>query len=191
MRSRGVRWSSRAHSSGRVICLDQFHIVKAATDALAEIRREVWNKPSRAGHEELARELKGARFVLWKSASNLTARQKLQLASIQHTNKRRYRAYLLAQQLREGARSCNREPHDARDDDQHARLSARLATRRRKLRFLFSASGFGYPSEAGGLDDLSKVLIKPRLLRHQLSSLDRPRRLLRDHSLKLGTRQAS
>ena len=84
-----------------VICLDPFHIVKAATDALDEIRREVWNEARKAGNRQLAKELKGARFVLWKNAAGLTDRQKLKLASIQQTNKRLYRAYLLAQQLRE------------------------------------------------------------------------------------------
>jgi transposase len=84
-----------------VICLDPFHIVQAATDALDEIRREVWNEARRAGNKQLAKELKGARFALWKNARNLTDRQKLKLSSIQQTNKRLYRAYLLSQQLRE------------------------------------------------------------------------------------------
>ena len=35
-----------------------------ATDALDEIRREVWNQARRAGHKQAAKELKGARFVL-------------------------------------------------------------------------------------------------------------------------------
>jgi transposase len=84
-----------------VICLDPFHIVKAATDALDEIRREVWNEARRTGNKQLAKELKGARFALWKNARNLTDHQKLKLATIQQTNKRLYRAYLLSQQLRE------------------------------------------------------------------------------------------
>jgi len=83
------------------ICLDPFHIVKAATDALDEIRREVWNQARRSGQPELAKELKGARFVLWKNAEKLTERQQLKLARIQQVNQRLYRAYLLAQQLRQ------------------------------------------------------------------------------------------
>ena len=31
------------------LCLDPFHIVQLATDALDEIRREVWNEARRAG----------------------------------------------------------------------------------------------------------------------------------------------
>ena len=84
-----------------VICLDPFHIVKAASAALDEIRREVWNEARRAGNKQLAKDLKGARFALWKNPGNLTQRQRLKLSSIQQTNQRLYRAYLLAQQLRQ------------------------------------------------------------------------------------------
>ena len=83
-----------------VIALDPFHIVKAATDAMDEIRREIWNEARRAGNKQLAKDLKGARFALWKNPANLSERQQLKLASIQQTNQRLYRAYLLAQQLR-------------------------------------------------------------------------------------------
>ena len=83
------------------ICLDPFHIVQLATDALDEIRREVWNEARRAGHTQLARELKGARFALWKNPENLTDRQAAKLSDIQRTNARLYRAYLLKEQLRQ------------------------------------------------------------------------------------------
>jgi transposase len=98
-----AEWITRPISErcpNAVICLDPFHIVKAATDALDEIRREVWNEARRAGNKQLAAELKGARFALWKNPGNLTDRQKLKLASIQQINKRLYRAYLICQQLR-------------------------------------------------------------------------------------------
>ena len=83
------------------ICYDPFHLIKLATDALDEIRREVWNEARRQGQPQQARQLKGARFALWKNPDRLTERQQLKLAQIQQTNKRLYRAYLLAQQLRE------------------------------------------------------------------------------------------
>ena len=83
------------------ICLDAFHIVKAATDALDEIRREVWNEARRAGEIALAKDLKGARFALWKNPENLTPRQHRKLAHIQQINHRLYRAYLLKEQLRQ------------------------------------------------------------------------------------------
>jgi len=84
-----------------VVCLDPFHIVKLATDALDEIRREVWNEARRAGEIALAKDLKGARFALWKNPENLTARQQLKLAHIQKINQRLFRAYLLKEQLRQ------------------------------------------------------------------------------------------
>ncbi len=83
------------------ICYDPFHLIKLATDALDEIRREVWNEARRSGQRQEARQLKGARFALWKNPGRLTERQHHKLAQIQETNKPLYRAYLLAQQLRE------------------------------------------------------------------------------------------
>ncbi len=84
-----------------VLCVDPFHVVKLATDALDEIRREVWNQARRAGQGEHARALKSARFALWKNPDKLTGRQQAKLAQIQHTNKPLYRAYLLKEQLRQ------------------------------------------------------------------------------------------
>ncbi len=83
------------------VCYDPFHLIKLSTDALDEIRREVWNEARRQGQTQLAKELKGARFALWKNPGNLTERQQLKLARVQQLNQRLYRAYLLSQQLRE------------------------------------------------------------------------------------------
>ena len=85
----------------RRICLDPFHIVKAATDALDEIRRAVWNEARKAGDKQLANDLKGARFALWKNPEKLTDRQQQKLAFIQKLNAPIYRAYLLKEQLRQ------------------------------------------------------------------------------------------
>ncbi len=84
-----------------VRCVDPFHLVMLATDALDEVRREVWNEARRQGNLQLARDLKGARFAVWKNPENLTDRQAAKLATIQHTNARLYRAYLLKEQLRQ------------------------------------------------------------------------------------------
>jgi transposase len=83
------------------VCLDPFHVVKLATDALDEIRRAVWNQARKDNNTQLARDLKGARFALWKNAENLTDRQKLKLAWIQKLNAPLFRGYLLCQQLRQ------------------------------------------------------------------------------------------
>lgn len=83
------------------LCLDPFHVVQLATDALDEIRREVWNEARRSGQTALAKELKHARFALWKNPENLTDRQQAKLSDIERTNRRLYRAYLLKEQLRQ------------------------------------------------------------------------------------------
>jgi transposase len=82
-------------------CVDPFHVVMLGTDALDEVRREVWNEARRQGNMQLARDLKGARFAVWKNPENLTDRQQAKLSTIQKTNARLYRAYLLKEQLRQ------------------------------------------------------------------------------------------
>jgi transposase len=83
------------------VCLDPFHVVSWATDALDQVRRVVWNEARRSGQTSLARELKGARYALWKNPDDLTRRQTAKLADIARINKPLYRAYLLKEQLRE------------------------------------------------------------------------------------------
>ena len=102
-----------------VQCADAFHVVAWATEALDELRRQVWNEaralartePSRPrgrpradaqprpGHER-ARGLKHARYALWKNPENLTERQQDKLAWIAATNPKLYRGYLLKEGLR-------------------------------------------------------------------------------------------
>ena len=84
-----------------VICLDPWHIVKAATDALDEVRRAVWNEARRSGNLAHAKQLKGARFALWKKPEKLTERQQQKLAWIAKLNAPIYRPYLLKEQLRQ------------------------------------------------------------------------------------------
>ena len=83
-----------------VLCLDPFHVVTWATDALDQVRRETWNTARRAGETAVAKELKGARFALWKNPQDLTRRQHAKLARIAEVNRPLYRAYLLKEELR-------------------------------------------------------------------------------------------
>src|SRR5664280_2025287 len=83
------------------LCLDPFHIVAWATKALDEVRREVWNAARKGGQKTVAKELKNARFALWKNPGDLTDRQACTLAGIAKTNAPLYRAYLLKEQLRQ------------------------------------------------------------------------------------------
>jgi transposase len=88
-------------------CADPFHVVRWTTDALDEVRREAWNtargavnrrRAGRAtGH---AKQLKHARFALWKNPEHLTPRQQAKLAWIAKADPRLHRAYLLKEHLR-------------------------------------------------------------------------------------------
>ena len=83
------------------LCVDPFHVVQWATDALDKVRRAVWNDLRSSDRPDLAQSLKHARWALWKNPEDLTAAQQNCLASIQRTNQPLYRAYLLKEQLRE------------------------------------------------------------------------------------------
>jgi transposase len=100
-----------------VRCADPFHIVKWATEALDDVRRQAWNAArSRPGGRAArirwsrgrirqdaagaAKALKHARFALWKNPENLTTRQAAKLAWIAKTDPRLHRAYLLKEGLR-------------------------------------------------------------------------------------------
>lgn len=90
-----------------VRCADPFHIVKWATEALDQVRREAWNVARGATDRRLggrsrgeARALKRARYALWKNPENLTDHQREKLAWVAKTDPRLYRAYLLKEGLR-------------------------------------------------------------------------------------------
>lgn len=99
----GADWIARVvadRAPNAVLCLDPFHVVKWATDALDVVRRQVWNTARRAGMKAVATELKNSRYALWKNPQDLTEKQQAKLSMIQSTNKPLYRAYLLKEQLR-------------------------------------------------------------------------------------------
>lgn len=98
-------------------CIDPFHVVQWATQALDEVRRSAWRdalknakdmpkkkrgRPKKDAPKETttAKDLKGSRFALGKSPEHLTEKQKAQLAFIAKADKRLYRAYLLKEKLR-------------------------------------------------------------------------------------------
>jgi transposase len=97
---RWVRAALAEHCPRALVCMDPFHLVQLAGEALDEVRREIWNRARRAKDAAGARWLKGARWAPWKAPERLSARQRATLAQIQATNRRLYRAYLLKEQLR-------------------------------------------------------------------------------------------
>ena len=116
----GADWISAvvaARCPNAVRCADPFHIVKWATEALDDVRRQAWNaargQPSgrsnrirwsrgriRQDAAGGAKALKHARYALWKNPENLTSRQAAKLAWIAKTDPRLHRAYLLKEGLR-------------------------------------------------------------------------------------------
>jgi transposase len=91
--------------SNAALCIDAFHVVSWCTDALDEVRREVWNEARKAGMTQHARELKGCRYALWRNPEDLTDRQAAKLAWIAKVNTKLYRAYLMKEQLRIAVRT--------------------------------------------------------------------------------------
>ncbi|NEN80699.1 ISL3 family transposase [Nocardioides zeae] len=113
----GARWIAAVVAErcpNAVRCADPFHVVKWASEALDEVRRQVWNaaradtatlRARRAAGRENhsighAKALKDSRFALWKNPENLTTRQQVKLAWIAKTEPRLHRAYLLKEGLR-------------------------------------------------------------------------------------------
>lgn len=70
-------------------CLDPFHVVQWATDALDQIRRELWNQARQRDEKGIAKTIKGTRYAPWKTS----------LAEIAKLNHPLHRAYLLKEEL--------------------------------------------------------------------------------------------
>lgn len=107
-------------------CVDPFHVVEWAMDALDEVRREVWReayseaKQIRKGSrvrrgrprsddaetqavrraKAKADQIKGSAYALGKAPEKLTEKQRLRLEIIQKEDPRLYRAYLIKERLR-------------------------------------------------------------------------------------------
>ena len=105
-----------------VLCADPFHVVSWATDALDEVRRQVWNEARGAVTQRrapratgTAKMLKGARYALWKNPENLTERQQTKLAWVAKSHPRLHRAYLLKEGLRVAFQLKGEEGKEALD----------------------------------------------------------------------------
>jgi transposase len=83
------------------VCLDTFHVIGWATDALDEVRRGEWNALRRSGGAKAAKALKGLRFLLLRNWENLTGRQRSVIRELDGANRRLLRAWQLKEELRE------------------------------------------------------------------------------------------
>jgi transposase len=91
-------------------CVDPFHLVKAANDALDATRREAWNLHRNVGSSR-ARWWKHTRWALVKDEADLTENQ----LEVLHTLRRRTSSLYRGWQLKEGIRDLYRlrRPSDA------------------------------------------------------------------------------
>lgn len=91
-----------ARCANALLGADPFHVVKWVSEALDEVRRELWNTV-RGGKGKAtpgSKALKGARWALWKDPDNLTEAQRAKLDWIERTHPTLYRAWALREGLR-------------------------------------------------------------------------------------------
>ena len=92
-------------------CVNPFHVVEWAMEALDEVRREVWReayseavqlakKHPRGKGRPKAEEIKNSTYALGKAPEHLTENQQSKVAMIAENNKRLYRAYRMKEMLR-------------------------------------------------------------------------------------------
>lgn len=125
----GARWIDdclKKYIPNCTRCIDAFHVVQWATEALDQVRREAWHeslaecklleskhrksrgRPKLTDEEKakvkearkLATEIKNSNYALGKAPENLTANQELKRQLIEINHPRLYRAYMRKEELR-------------------------------------------------------------------------------------------
>ena len=112
-------------------CVDPFHVVSWATQALDQVRRQAWSEAHRqakslpkgkpgcaakgtaAPEKARADKLKNVRYALLKNPENLSENQQAQLQFLIKANPMLYRAYLLKENLRLALKAGPDEISDA------------------------------------------------------------------------------
>jgi transposase len=81
---------------------DPYHVIAWATQALDQVRRDVWNttRGGKGRATEQSKALKNARWALWKDPDDLTEAQQAKLDWIARTHPRLHRAWALKEGLR-------------------------------------------------------------------------------------------
>ena len=91
------------------LCIDPYHVVAWANDALDRLRRTLWNQAREKGAKVEAAAVKGDRYVVCKNPENLTGGQKARLSAIERFNRPLYRGYLLKETMRQAIREKGHE----------------------------------------------------------------------------------
>src|SRR5581483_11728346 len=81
------------------VCIDPFHVVKLANEAIDQCRRAAWNEARRRGTD--ARWVKHTRWALVKDPGALTTSQRLVLEDLRRSRSVLWRAWALKEALRD------------------------------------------------------------------------------------------
>jgi len=95
---RAYQKALRSRAPQAAICIDPFHVVQQANQAVISVRAQEAQRLRQAGAS--AGWLKQSRWAVLKRPERLTARQADTLSLLQRENERLYQAYLLKEQLR-------------------------------------------------------------------------------------------
>jgi transposase len=91
--------SIKANAPNASQCIDPFHVVKAATDALNKLRRATWQEMRKLDQAK-AKTFKGARWALLKNPTDLTDEQAATLRRLKRRGGELWRGYRLKESLR-------------------------------------------------------------------------------------------
>lgn len=92
--------SAPGHAPQAIICADPFHLVQLVTNALDEVRRDLWQQLRKLPDDRWAKDFKGARWALLKNPEDLTENQAAKLAQIRRNRGGMWRAYEMKEQFR-------------------------------------------------------------------------------------------
>jgi transposase len=96
----GYAKSVREHAPQATVCIDPYHVVQLANQALDEVRRAYWNELRSLGDQEAAKRFKDSRWCLLKRPEKLTDEQAVTLARIKAAGGEMWRAYELKEAVR-------------------------------------------------------------------------------------------
>ena len=96
----GYAKSVRANAPQAVVCIDPYHVVQLANQALDEVRRAYWNELRSLGDQQAAKRFKDPRWCLLKRPEKLTDEQATTLAPIKAAGGEVWHAYTLKEAVR-------------------------------------------------------------------------------------------
>ena len=96
----GYAKSVREHAPQAIVCIDPYHVVQLANQALDEVRRAYWNELRSLGDQDAAKRFKDSRWCLLKKPDKLTDEQATTLTPIKAAGGEVWRAYTLKEAVR-------------------------------------------------------------------------------------------